>query len=274
MAKPATIDEYLARLPAEQGAALAKVRKAILAAAPNATECFSYGLPAFRDAGGLLAGLGASAKHCAYYPMSGSVVAAFASELQRYETSKGAIRFDAARPLPATLVRKLVKARQAENAKPAATPAAKKTAAKKTAAKTPPAKRQAPGSTARTDPAVAAYMRELDHPLKAELESVRRIILGVSPEIGEGIKWRVPSFRTPKEYFATLHVRSTESVQIILHLGAKVRPNQEQISLSDPSGLLTWLGKDRAMLTLGTGRDITKNRAALAAILRAWLKLV
>jgi hypothetical protein len=117
-------------------------------------------------------------------------------------------------------------------------------------------------------------MFELDHPLKAELASVRRIILGASPEISEGIKWKVPSFRTPKEYFATLNVRSTESVQVVLHLGAKVRPQQEQIRLSDPSGLLTWLGKDRAMVTLGTGRDITKNRAALVAILHAWLELV
>jgi uncharacterized protein YdhG (YjbR/CyaY superfamily) len=283
MARPATIDEYLARLPAEQRAALTKIRKAIVAAAPNATEGFSYGLPAFRDADGLLAGFGASTKHCAYYPMSGSVVAALASELERYETSKGAIRFDAAKPLPATLVRKLVRARQAESARPAAKePAVKKPAprpavkkpAPRLAVKRPPAMQKAASAAARTDPAVAAYMLELDHPLKAELASVRRIILGVSPEIGESIKWKVPSFRTPKDYFATLHVRSTESVQVVLHLGAKVRPKQEQIRLPDPSGLLTWLGKDRAMVTLGTGRDITKNRGALAALVRAWLALV
>jgi 3-methyladenine DNA glycosylase AlkD/uncharacterized protein YdhG (YjbR/CyaY superfamily) len=116
MTQPDTIDAYLARLPAEQGAALAKIRKAILAAAPRAEECFSYGLPAFRDAGGLVAGFGASAKHCAYYPMSGSVVAGLESELEGYATSKGAIRFEASKPLPASLIRKLVKARQAENA--------------------------------------------------------------------------------------------------------------------------------------------------------------
>jgi 3-methyladenine DNA glycosylase AlkD/uncharacterized protein YdhG (YjbR/CyaY superfamily) len=116
MTKPATIDAYLARLPGEQRIALEKIRKAIRAAAPRAEECFSYGLPAFRDAGGLVAGFGASAKHCAYYPMSGSVVSTLESELQGYATSKGAIRFEAAKPLPATLIRKLVKARQAENA--------------------------------------------------------------------------------------------------------------------------------------------------------------
>jgi hypothetical protein len=181
-------------------------------------------------------------------------------------------------------VRKLVEARQAENAEPAAKkPAAKKPAAnQKTPTKKPatkpaekkPSARKAPSGAARSDPAVAAYMLELDHPLKRELESVRRIILGASPEISEGIKWKVPSFRTPKEYFATLNVRATESVQVILHLGAKVRPNQKQISLSDPSGLLKWLGKDRAMVTLGTGRDITKNRAALEAIVHAWLELL
>jgi 3-methyladenine DNA glycosylase AlkD/uncharacterized protein YdhG (YjbR/CyaY superfamily) len=120
MAKPTTIDAYLAGLPEDQRAALEKVRKAILAAAPQAEECFSYGLPAFRDEGGLLAGFGAGANHCAYYPMSGSIVSALGRELAGYATSKGAIRFDAAKPLPAALIRKLVRARQAENGASAA----------------------------------------------------------------------------------------------------------------------------------------------------------
>src|SRR5688572_8719479 len=107
MTQPDTIDAYLAPLPAEQRMALEKIRKAIHAAAPRAQECFSYGLPAFRDAGGLVAGFGAGARHCAYYPMSGSVVAGLESELKGYATSKGAIRFEARKPLPASLVRKL-----------------------------------------------------------------------------------------------------------------------------------------------------------------------
>jgi uncharacterized protein YdhG (YjbR/CyaY superfamily) len=112
--KPQTIDAYLGALSEDKRAALEKVRKAIRAAAPKAEECFSYGLPAFRLDGVLIAGFGAGANHCAYYPMSGSIVAALQDELEGYATSKGSIRFPAARPLPATLVRKLVKARIAE----------------------------------------------------------------------------------------------------------------------------------------------------------------
>ena len=112
--KPKTIDEYLAPLSDDQRAALEKIRKTIRAAAPQAEECISYGLAAFRLNGKPLVGFGASAKHCAFYPMNGSTVAAFKKELKNYDTSKGTIRFPASKPLPAALVRKLVKARVAE----------------------------------------------------------------------------------------------------------------------------------------------------------------
>jgi uncharacterized protein YdhG (YjbR/CyaY superfamily) len=112
--KPATIDEYFAPLPADQRAALQKLRKAVKAAAPKAEECINYGLAAFRMNGKSIAGLGASANHLSYYPMSGSITNTLAADLKGYETSKGAIRFPVNKPLPATLVRKLVKARIAE----------------------------------------------------------------------------------------------------------------------------------------------------------------
>jgi len=114
--KPTTIDEYLSGVTADQRAALEKVRKAVRAAAPKAEEGISYGLAAFRLDGKPLVAFGASASHCAFYPMSSTTVAAHADDLAGYETSKGTIRFPADRPLPAALVRKLVKARIAENA--------------------------------------------------------------------------------------------------------------------------------------------------------------
>jgi uncharacterized protein YdhG (YjbR/CyaY superfamily) len=91
------------------------VRKAIHAAAPGAEECISYSLPAFRLNGKLVAGFGATASHCAYYPMSGAIVSECEDELTRYETSKGAIRFQPDTPLPRALIKKLVRARIAEN---------------------------------------------------------------------------------------------------------------------------------------------------------------
>src|SRR5262245_29287219 len=114
--KPTSIDEYLAGVTTEQRAALAKLRKTIHAAAPKAEECISYGLAAFRLNGRALVAFGAAANHCAFYPMSGSTVAAHQAALKGYDTSKGTIRFPADDPLPAALVRQLVKARIAENA--------------------------------------------------------------------------------------------------------------------------------------------------------------
>ncbi len=114
-AKPVTHDDYLARLPDDQRAALQQLRATIKALVPKAEECISYGLPAFR-LNGVLVGYGATAKHCAFYPMSGQTVAAFADELTGFETSKGTIRFTPDHPLSKALLRKLVKARIAENA--------------------------------------------------------------------------------------------------------------------------------------------------------------
>jgi uncharacterized protein YdhG (YjbR/CyaY superfamily) len=114
-AKPKTIDDYLAVLSDDQRAVLEQLRKTIKSAAPKAEECISYGLAAFRLDGRPLVAFGATASHCAFYPMSSSTVNDHKDELKNYETSKGTIRFRADNPLPAALVRKLVRARIAEN---------------------------------------------------------------------------------------------------------------------------------------------------------------
>jgi uncharacterized protein YdhG (YjbR/CyaY superfamily) len=115
LAKPRTIDEYLAPLSNKKRAALEKLRRAIKSAAPKAEECISYQIPGFRLGGRLLVSFGAAANHCAFYPGS-FPLEALKDELKAYDTSKGTIRFQADSPLPATLVRKLVKARVAEHA--------------------------------------------------------------------------------------------------------------------------------------------------------------
>ena len=81
---------------------------------PEATEGISYGMPAFRYKGALV-GYAAFKKHCSFFPMSPAVIEAFAEELKAYRTSKGTIQFAMDKPLPAGLVKKLVKARIAEN---------------------------------------------------------------------------------------------------------------------------------------------------------------
>jgi uncharacterized protein YdhG (YjbR/CyaY superfamily) len=113
-AAPKTFGGYLAALNPRQRAALEKLRKAIRSAAPKAEECISYGVPAFRLNGKFLVALGAAARHCSFYP--GSALQALKVKLKGYDTSKGTIRFQPERPLPSTLVRKLVRARIAQQA--------------------------------------------------------------------------------------------------------------------------------------------------------------
>jgi uncharacterized protein YdhG (YjbR/CyaY superfamily) len=112
------IKSYLAVLSDEQRSALERLRKIIRNAAPRAEECISYGLPAFRQEGRALVAYGATAHHCSFHPLSPAVIRMYASELARFDTSKGTIRFHQDRPLPVTLVRKIVKARIVENSKP------------------------------------------------------------------------------------------------------------------------------------------------------------
>jgi uncharacterized protein YdhG (YjbR/CyaY superfamily) len=112
---PATVDAYLARLPDQQRVALERVRRLVRSVSPRIEEGVSYGMPVFRLEGRGLLWIGAAAKHCALY-----AVHAVADELDGYDLSgRGTLRFRPDEPLPAALVRKLVKARIAQNAQKA-----------------------------------------------------------------------------------------------------------------------------------------------------------
>ena len=110
---PSDIDAYLATLSPDKRAALQKLRRTIKAAAPDAEECISYRMPAFRSSGRLLVAYAGFTNHCSLFPCGS--VEPFAKELARYETATGTIRFDPKKGLPVSLVRKIVKARVAEN---------------------------------------------------------------------------------------------------------------------------------------------------------------
>jgi uncharacterized protein YdhG (YjbR/CyaY superfamily) len=111
---PKDVDEYLARVPEPARSTLNKVRAAIRSAVPaEATEAISYGMPTFRYKGALVA-FGAFSKHCSLFPMSMSVMEEFEDELKDFHRSKGTIRFPVDKPLPAALVKRLVRARIAQ----------------------------------------------------------------------------------------------------------------------------------------------------------------
>jgi hypothetical protein len=124
----------------------------------------------------------------------------------------------------------------------------------------------------RIDSAVGEFLRELDHPLKKEIEVVRSSILGASPAIREGIKWNSLSFHTT-EWFATVNWRCRDRVQLVFHKGAKVKDNSTKgARIADPAGLIKWLAKDRCLVTLKVGKDFSAHRSALQSIVRAWIK--
>jgi len=120
---------------------------------------------------------------------------------------------------------------------------------------------------------VDAFMAGLKHPLKSDIEVVRTIICGAGPGIEEAIKWNAPSYRT-KEFFATFNLRAVDRVQLIFHLGAKVRPDHPELKISDPANLIKWLASDRCLVTLGAGNDIRAKKAALQNLVREWIAYV
>jgi uncharacterized protein YdhG (YjbR/CyaY superfamily) len=110
---PKNVDDYLARVPEPARSTLEKIRAVILSVAPpEATEVISYRIPMFKYKG-MLVGFAAFSNHCSLFP--GVLPESFKDELKQYRTSKGTIQFPVDKPLPASLIKKLVKARMAEN---------------------------------------------------------------------------------------------------------------------------------------------------------------
>lgn len=108
------------------------------------------------------------------------------------------------------------------------------------------------------------FMRDLDHPLKAEVQAVREIIQGVSPAITEEIKWNAPTF-SYQGYLVTFNLHATDRVHLVFHNG---------VILPDPTGLLEGDYKDRRMAYLQDMDDVEAKKAALQDVVRSWITLM
>lgn len=108
------IDAYLADLEEPKRTTLERLRSAILEVVPEAEQCLSYGMPAFKVQGKTVAGFAAFKNHLSYLPYSGSVIAAVGDDAAGYETSKGSLKFAIDKPLPKRLVKKLITTRMRE----------------------------------------------------------------------------------------------------------------------------------------------------------------
>jgi uncharacterized protein YdhG (YjbR/CyaY superfamily) len=107
----AGIDEYLAGLEEPKRSTLSELRRTILGVIPEAEQCISYGMPAFRLRGKVVAGFAAFKNHLSYLPHSGSVLAELGDDLAGYESTKGSLHFPVDTPLPEALVEKLIAVR-------------------------------------------------------------------------------------------------------------------------------------------------------------------
>jgi uncharacterized protein YdhG (YjbR/CyaY superfamily) len=114
MRRDPAIDEYLATVSPSSRALLQNLRKTIHSIFPEVEECISYRMPAFRYRGKTIAGFQATSKGCSYYPFSGTTLKTLAPEIDGYSQTKSALHFGPDKPLPASLVRKLLNARIAE----------------------------------------------------------------------------------------------------------------------------------------------------------------
>ena len=106
------VDQYLKTVPEPHRSTLKKLRQTILKIEPNAKEVISYGMPAYKIDEGIICGFLSAKNHCSYYPFSGSVLKELVKETSKYDQSKGTLRFEIDKPLPETLVRKLIRVRK------------------------------------------------------------------------------------------------------------------------------------------------------------------
>ena len=111
------VDAYIAARPPDQRAALQALRTALKTLLPDHIECLSYAMPGFRAPGAkgkMVAGYAGFARNCGYSPHSGTIIPPLAADLAGFHTTPGAVQFTPDHPIPLPLLKKLVRARQAE----------------------------------------------------------------------------------------------------------------------------------------------------------------
>lgn len=118
---------------------------------------------------------------------------------------------------------------------------------------------------------VDQFIKQLGHPLEREIELLRSVILNSSKEVTELIKWNAPSFCYKGQDRITFKLYPQTRIQLIFHLGAKVK-DSKGFRFEDSTGLLQWLGDDRATIKFNDMNDISSKKEALAKVVKQWLE--
>lgn len=127
-----------------------------------------------------------------------------------------------------------------------------------------------PRSQRRAPVSVDDHLRALDHPKKDAIERLRAIVLRADPRVREEVKWNAPSFAI-HEHFATLKLQPRDTLQVVLHTGARAKPDAGPVTVDDPTGLLRWASADRCVVTFDDLRDVERKEEALLAVLEQWI---
>lgn len=121
---------------------------------------------------------------------------------------------------------------------------------------------------------VFEFLNNLEHPLKKEIEEVRKIILSTNESITEHIKWNAPSFCLDNEDRETFNLQGKGFFRLVFHCGAKVKDHAGNGTLfEDTTGLLDWVTNDRAMIKLTDMSDVESKKEKLAAVVAKWIEL-
>jgi len=121
------------------------------------------------------------------------------------------------------------------------------------------------------DNEVTTFLKTLKHPLKEEIEEVRKIIINSHQEVKENIKWNGPNFHFRGEDRITMRIQPPPHLQLIFHRGAKASAKLKQRLIDDASELLDWKADDRAVITFKSMEEIETNKKQLNEIISKWL---
>lgn len=248
---PENVDAYINQFPKGVQAALQQLRKTIKAAAPKAEEVISYKMPGYK-LNGMLVYFAGYKNHIGFYAAP-TGHETFKKELAVYKSGKGSVQFPLDKPLPLSLITKIVKFRVKQNEE--------KVVGKKSAKVVAPKAKSAKLSD---EDQVKDWINKLDATAKKEIEAVRKIIKSSSSKLSERIKWNAPSYYY-KGDILTFGPYKTHKLLLIFHHPAIVKVT---------SDLLEGNYKDRRLVHFKNKADAEKNKKELVRIITEVIKMI